>query len=191
MQTLLVLYATREGQAKKIAEHVGDIARERGFRAEVRDAWMIVEPFDMGRFAGAVLVASVHGGRHEREIVRFVKTHREQLMRMPAAFLSVSLTEAGAEDPKAAATKRDQSSAAVQRMLQRFFDQTGWHPEHAKPVAGALAYSKYGPIVRQVVKLITKREGGPTDTSRDHEFTDWGSLDQYVGEIVATLPRGP
>ena len=33
--------------------------------------------------------------------------------------------------------------ADVQKVLDRFFAETGWYPEHVKPVAGALLYTQY------------------------------------------------
>jgi menaquinone-dependent protoporphyrinogen oxidase len=50
------------------------------------------------------------------------------------------------------------------------------------PVAGALAYSKYSFFVKLVMKTIAWKAGGPTDTSRDYEFTDWATLDRFVLE---------
>jgi menaquinone-dependent protoporphyrinogen IX oxidase len=40
-----------------------------------------------------------HGGRHEAEISSFVKKRRSKLEHMPTAFLSVSRSDADAEDP--------------------------------------------------------------------------------------------
>jgi menaquinone-dependent protoporphyrinogen IX oxidase len=49
-------------------------------------------------YAAALLVAPVHTGMHEREMVEFVKPHRPELEAMRSIFISVSLSEAGAED---------------------------------------------------------------------------------------------
>lgn len=35
------------------------------------------------------------------------------------------------------------------------------------------------------MKTITKRAGGPTDTSRDHELTHWDEVDTFAREIDA------
>jgi menaquinone-dependent protoporphyrinogen oxidase len=51
-------------------------------------------------------------------------------------------------------------------------------------VAGALAYSKYNFFIKLVMKAIARKAGGPTDTSRDYEFTDWPALDRFVLERV-------
>jgi len=34
------------------------------------------------------------------------------------------------------------------------------------------------------MKAITAREGGPTDTSRDYDFTDWPAVDQFADDAA-------
>jgi menaquinone-dependent protoporphyrinogen oxidase len=57
-----------------------------------------------------------------------------------------------------------------------------------KPVAGALLYTKYNFIVRFVMKQIVKKKSGSTDTSRDHEYTDWAALDRFVEDLLHDVP---
>jgi menaquinone-dependent protoporphyrinogen oxidase len=188
MKPILVLYATREGQTRRIAEHVAATISARGLTAEVEDAATIKEPFDLGGHAAAVLAGSVHDRKHERELEAFVMKHRDALQRMPAAFLSVSLAEAAAESQAASRATREAAAAGVERLIDMFFEETGWHPEHVKPVAGALAYTRYGALTRLAMKLSAKITHLPTDTRHDHELTDWVALDRFVDEIVASIP---
>jgi len=195
MKPILVLFATREGQTRRIAEHVAELIRMRGREAHALDVGSLpAPPPEVGSYAAAVLASSVHAGEHEREMVRFVKTHRGELERMPAAFISVSLTEAGAEDPARTSAQRAEASIKVGQMIQKFFDDTGWHPSHVKPVAGALLYTQYGRVLRFIIKRIVSHQGGPTDTTdttRDHEYTDWPSLARFVDEFMcSTLTPG-
>jgi menaquinone-dependent protoporphyrinogen oxidase len=187
MKPIAILYATREGHTRRIAEHIAATLRVRDWPAGVVDVRSVKEPFALGRYAGVVLAASVHMARHEREMVAFVQRHREELERMPAAFLSVSLSERGVEDPAASPEARAKAELDVHAALEAFFKKTGWRPKHVKPVAGALLYTKYGMLTRLVMKHIVRGEGGPTDTSRDYEFTDWEALDRFVDELIAEL----
>jgi menaquinone-dependent protoporphyrinogen oxidase len=188
MKPVLVLYATREGHTHRIAEHVGAALRFRGRTADVVDVKRLPDEFSLDGYCGAVLAASIHIGKHEPEMVRFVKRHREQLERIPTAFLSVSLSEAGAENSMAPPERRAKSAADAERMIQDFLKNTAWHPEKIRAVAGALMYTKYNFLVRFVMKRIARHEGGSTDTSRDHEYTDWQALDHLAGELVQELP---
>lgn len=186
MKHYLVLYATREGQARRIAEHVGTQIRSHGYLADMVDAGDLRADFTLSEYDGAILTASIHRGRHEPEMVRFVKEHVADLERIGAAFLSVSLSEAGAEDRSASPSIRAASAAAAKRMIDDFVKETGWKPSYAAPVAGALMYKEYGFLTRLVMKWIASHAGASTDTSRNHEYTDWPKLDHLIDELVPT-----
>ena len=190
MKAVAVLYATREGQTRRIAEHVAATLRARGFAVDAVDvARDAAANFDASRYAAAVVAASVHIGRHEREMVEFVKARRAALERMPSAFLSVSLSEAGAEDAHATAERRERAAANVKAMVDAFLRETGWNPTHVHPVAGALLYRQYGTIVRLVMRFIARQAGATTDTSRDHEYTNWQALDRFADELAALVDQ--
>jgi menaquinone-dependent protoporphyrinogen oxidase len=188
MKPVLILYATREGHTRRVAEHLVGSLRGRGIAAETVDAAHIPNGFSLSRYCAAVIAASVHCGVHEREIIRFVKDHVEALNRMPAALLSVSLSEAGAEDRKSPLARRVQAAADVQRMIDALLKETGWRPGRIKAVAGALLFTKYNFLLRFVMKRISRQAGGATDTSKDHEYTDWKALDIFIDEFVQAIP---
>jgi menaquinone-dependent protoporphyrinogen oxidase len=159
-------------------------AGQRG-RASGRASGRAHGRLDLGGYQAAIVLASVHLGKHEREMETFVKDHRAELERMPTAFLSVSLSEADAEDATSPPERRAKAKADAKAMIDAFCQGTGWHPRSVKPVAGALRYTKYNFLVRFVMKRIAKQNGSSTDTSRDHEFTDWVALDRFVNELAA------
>src|SRR5437867_9211211 len=88
----------------------------------------------LDQYAAAVVAASVHAGRHEAEMIRFVKEHISELESLPSAFFSVTLSEASAERSDATPEKRAKFAADVQKVINRFFEDTGWHPKRVKPV---------------------------------------------------------
>ena len=188
MKPILILYATREGHTHRIADHIAALVQARGYTTEARDAKEIAEPLDLSAYGAAILAASVHAGHHEREMVAFAKRHHADLEQLPSVFFSVSLSEAGAEDRGTSPAMRDKSAADVHQMMSAFFDETGWHPARACPVAGALMYTRYGVLVRWIMKRIARQAGASTDTSRDHVFTDWERLDDVVDGFLALLP---
>ncbi|MFI5307089.1 MAG: flavodoxin domain-containing protein [Polyangiales bacterium] len=186
-----VLYATREGHTGRIAEHVAAELRWKGLLADVRHIEDAGTPVDFSAYDGLVLAGSVHLGKHERELVKFVERHRQELEQRPTAFLSVSMSEAGVEQLGRPEDQRAKAHADVQRMIDEFFEQTGWHPARVKPVAGAVLYTKYNALIRFVMKRISKAEGGDTDTSRDYEYTDWVALDRFVDELADEIRTRP
>jgi menaquinone-dependent protoporphyrinogen oxidase len=141
-------------------------------------------PIDWSQYDAACLAASVHAGHHEKEMTAFIKTHRAALERLGAVFVTVSLSEAGAEDPNASQERRDRSAGDVARMTDTFIRETGWRPARILPVAGSLSYSRYNFLVRFLMKRIARHAGAPTDTSRDYEFTNWAAVDRFVDELV-------
>ena len=187
MKPIGILYATRNGHTRRIAEHIASDLRARGLPVElnnVGDADTAIHP---SHYSAAVLAASVHMGAHEHEMIRFVKEHLHELDNMPTSFISVTLTEAGVERPESSPEERQRFAADVQRVIDKFFEETGWRPEHVKPVAGALLYTKYNLLLRFVMKQIAKGAHADTDTSRDHEYTDWAALDRFVEEFAREL----
>ena len=180
-----IFFATREGHTLKIAERIAADLRAQGVETDLFDVSM-PNTVDWSKYAVACVAASVHGGHHEPEMIAFVKRHRAELERLSAPFISVTLSEAGAEDPKRTAAEREQAAADVQKMIDVFVTDSGWRPDRVLPVAGALAYSKYNFLVRFVMKRIARKAGAPTDTSRDYEFTDWPALDRFAGELAGS-----
>jgi menaquinone-dependent protoporphyrinogen oxidase len=180
-----IFFATREGHTRKIAERLATDLRAHRVETDLFDV-SLPRPVDWAKYSTACVAASVHAGHHEPEMIAFVKQHRGQLERLSAPFISVTLSEAGVEDPKRTTAEREQAAADVQKMIDVFVDDTGWRPDRVLPVAGALAYSKYNFVVRFVMKRIARKAGAPTDTSRDYDFTDWPALDRFAGELAGS-----
>ena len=188
MRPICVLYATREGHTRKTAEHVGAVLRTYDMDVDIINLHSKSVAIDLSRYAAALLVGSLHFGKHEPEMTAFVKQHRNELNSLPTAFLSVSLSEAVAERPGATARERLHAVVDVERAIKLFCTETGWYPQYVKPIAGALMYSKYNVLVRWVMKHLAKKNGGDTDTSRDYDYTDWAALEEFVETFAAELP---
>jgi menaquinone-dependent protoporphyrinogen oxidase len=183
-----IFFATREGHTRKIADRLAADLRALDVDTDLFDV-SVTDVVDWSKYAVACVAASVHLGHHELEMIDFVTRHRTQLERLSAPFISVTLSEAGAEDPKRTAAEREQAAADVQKMIDVFVTDTGWRPDRVLPVAGALAYTKYNFLVRFIMKRIARKAGAPTDTSRDYEFTDWPGLDRFAGELTGWAER--
>jgi len=176
----LVVYATREGQARKVAERMAATLGAHGAVVQVHDASALDQRFVFDGVAGVILVASVHVGKHEREMVKFVREHREALDRTWAAFVSVSMSAATVEGSDRSVDAKERASGRVRLAFDQFAKETGWRAPVTLPVAGALRYSQYGFFVRWFMRAIAKRTGADTDTSRDYEYTDWAAVDRFA-----------
>jgi menaquinone-dependent protoporphyrinogen oxidase len=183
MKPIAILYATREGHTRKVAERLAEDLRKHELAVETKDLAESPDP-DPADYHGLILAASVHAGHHEKELVNFVKRHLAQLQRMPAAFISITLSEAGAERMDTTPEEHARFAADVEKMLNDFSLETGWMPAVVKPVAGALLYSKYNFLLRFIMKRIARHSGGSTDTSEDHVYTDWLELDRFAETLA-------
>ena len=180
MKPAAVVYSTRAGHTRRIAEAITQGLGRQGLASKLFDLGEQAEPPDLRGFGSVVVAAPVRMGQFAPEIIAFVKAHRSELERMPSAFVSVSLSAAGVEWSGATPERRAKLGAYVRRVNERFFRRTGWHPSRIKNVGGALAYSRYSRLLRPLMQYFARRCGGSTDTSRDHEYTDWVALDRTV-----------
>jgi menaquinone-dependent protoporphyrinogen oxidase len=174
-----VLFASTEGQTALIAIRLAAVLHGHGLDSQAIDvSTPDAETIDWSRVRGALVGASLHMGRHQRSAAHFVQRHAIELNAVPSAFFSVSLS---------AASKNPQEVADAGRIARAFPANHGWKPSLVLSVAGRLAYREYNFLVRFLIKRIAKKEGGPTDTSRDHELTDWDQVDRLGHEMAAAI----
>ena len=176
MPRILLLFASHYGQTRLIAERIGDRLRMHGHEVDLVDVRSahLPPPED---YDAVVIGSRIEMGRHASGIRSYIKAHRADLARIPTAFFSVSMAASHAG-----------ASADPDGYLEAMFREVGWRPNQAIAFAGALAYRKYGWLTRWVLKMISRRTGQTTDTSRDHEFTDWVQVDQFAREVAAVAP---
>jgi menaquinone-dependent protoporphyrinogen oxidase len=187
MEKALVMYATRYGQTRTIAQHIAAALCARGMAADAVDCAAPPCGFSLAGYTAAALCASVCCGKHEREMAAFIRRWRADLDRLPTLFVSVSLSQAGAEDTAALPDRRAKSAVDVRNMIDAFLAEAGWRPCLVKGVAGALAYTKYNWFMRLIMKRIAKAGGASTDTSVDHEYTNWAALNGIIDEFVRLI----
>jgi menaquinone-dependent protoporphyrinogen oxidase len=178
---ILLVYGTSYGQTAKVARHMAQVLIKSGDRVTIVNAAEKRLGLNLRQFDAIIVGGSIIGGRHQRTVTRFVRENLAALNTTPSAFFSVS---------GAAASPNETSRADAQRVIDEFLGQTGWYPRVTAAIAGAMTYTKYNPIVRWIVRRAAKPMGGPTDTSRDHEFTDWSQVERFVRGFVATVSVG-
>jgi menaquinone-dependent protoporphyrinogen oxidase len=178
MAKLLIVYGTTEGHTARIARRMADIVEELGHEVDLRDSKDLRDRRLEDRWDAILVGGSVHAGEHQSSLREFARRNRELLEARPSAFFSVSLTAAEPDEDS-----RRETRAAV----DRFAVETGWRPDRVEPIAGALVYSQYNLFVRHIMKLIAKRHGRPTETSRDYDYTDWDAVEAFAREFAERL----
>lgn len=177
---VLIVYESGHGHTAKIAERIADAVDARGVNAVVMNVERVPEALDPAGFDAVVVGGSVHFGRHGRGVRAFVREWREALGRVPSAFFSVS-GHAIDGTPEGERQSRE--------YVDTFLASTNWKPDHVERFRGAVRYTRYNPLLRWVMKRIQKKAGRSTDTSRDHEYTDWGAVEDFGREVVRMVTR--
>lgn len=177
---LAIIYATIEGQTRRIAAHVAERARAAGHAvsvAEANDEAAVRQA--LADAEAGILAAPIHAGQYPTPFVHLAEAERAWLAARPTAFVSVTLAIIGEPEERA------EAEAYAARLAER----TGWTPGRVHHAAGALRYSEYDFFKRWIMRMIARRHGYDTG-ERDREFTDWAALDAFVDGFLAEAAGG-
>ncbi|MEA2137914.1 MAG: menaquinone-dependent protoporphyrinogen oxidase [Solirubrobacteraceae bacterium] len=170
----LLVYASTHGHTSRIAACMARAMRADGLHVDLREVARAgdVDPAD---YDLVVVGASLHKVRHQREMLDWVTAHRDAVAGHPSAFFSVSLS---------AAEDTPEARAATQHAIDEFCDESGWTPTRSERIAGCLQYREYDLFTRQLMRLLMKRMGHPTDASQDYDYTDWDAVERLAHEFA-------
>jgi menaquinone-dependent protoporphyrinogen oxidase len=176
MSRILVVFGTTEVHTEKVASALADEMRARGATVVVCEP-RLADPQPAG-FDGVIVAASVHAGKFQPAVTRWVQAHTEALNAMPCAFVPVSL---------GILQREPRVQAEVKAIVERFLRGAGWQPARTLGVAGALLYTRYWWLKRWMMRRIAAKAGGDTDTTRDYVYTDWSALRAFAAEFVTVV----
>jgi menaquinone-dependent protoporphyrinogen oxidase len=174
MPKILVVYGSTYGQTERVAHRIAAVLSAAGHVVGINKADQLPDSLQLADYDGFVVAASVLMGRHQKYVREFVRRNATLLNEAPSAFVSVC-GAAGSDPP--------QAQAYIDALLR----ETGWRPTVTRSFAGAVAYTRYAWWFRWYLKLINRRNGLPTDTSRDWDFTEWSEVERLAGELAVTL----
>jgi menaquinone-dependent protoporphyrinogen oxidase len=177
-----IVYGSKFGQTGKVATRIADELALRHIVVDLVRGNALPRGFRVDRYDGVVIGASMIISGYQAYIRTFVRTHGPVLNRMPSAFVAVS-GSAGSHN----ASERDEAV----RIARTFCAECGWRPTVIESVAGAIAFTKYNFLVRMAMKRIARLEGVSTDTSRDHEYTDWAQVERFAERFAALVAPAP
>jgi menaquinone-dependent protoporphyrinogen oxidase len=172
----LIVYGTTEGQTRKIARFMEKQLLDAGHQVEISDT--TDEPPAPNNYDAILIGGSVHMHKYQTALTHYIKSHVEVLNKKHGGFFSVSL---------AIASDLEEEHREVEKITKDFLEQTGWKPVMITQMAGALKYTEYDFMKRMIMKMISKKEGRTTDTSKDYEYTDWNAVKKFVNEFVSTV----
>jgi menaquinone-dependent protoporphyrinogen oxidase len=180
MSLVAIVYATTEGHTAKIAHYIADRIRSRGHETVVHHVDALDETFDPRRYAAVVIGGSIHEGRYQRALERWLEQQRQALSASSTWLFTVCL---------AIASQHEEERQEAMRFPGRLTERTRFTPTHSAIFAGALKYTQYSWLKRTLMKHIAKTEGASTDTSSDHDYTVWSEVDELADGVVAEIER--
>ncbi len=175
---ILIVYATTEGQTRKIARFAADHLTEAGHSVEMLPAADAAD-LNIGTFDGAIIAGSIHAGRYQKKLRAFVKQHSAALAELPTMFWSVSLAAAGEDD---------EDWKGIRACVDRFTEKTGWTPGRVEHVAGAFRFDEYDFFKSWAMRWIAREKGETAPAHGENaEHTDWAALKRILEDWVSTL----
>ena len=178
MSRILIVYGSSYGQTGRIVERLSSDLTVAGHHVTVWKGDQVPPGANPAAFDGCVIAGSVLYGKYQPYLVEFVRAQGRRLGGMPGVFISVCGALIG---------DWPQGPAEARKYEALFLQQTGWTPSLVRSLPGALNYTRYGILTRFIMKMISRKTGRPTDTSRDWDCTDWPAVDRLaveIGELV-------
>jgi len=176
---VLVLYATTEGQTRRIADAVA--SQLQGDEVTLVDIVDAPDSLNPAQFDAAIIAASIHMHRYQGTITGFARDHHADLNQMPTLFISVSLSAAG-DDPE--------DLKGVAECVEKFTVETSWKPRQILQVAGAFRFTRYDFFKSWAMRRIAKDKKIKVNPHEDLELTDWSALTRDIQSFRATLVSG-
>ena len=176
---VFIVYSTMEGQTRKVTRFMEDIFREEGHEVTIANAKVAQSPEG---YDAILIGSSIHIHRYNNPIRKYVHKYADLITNMPNGFFSVCL---------AVASDLVEEHEEAAGIAEDFYTQTGWKPQMHIQIPGALKYSQYGFLKTFILKRIAKKEGLSTDTSRDHEYTDWNAVRGFAKAFSDKISSAP
>jgi menaquinone-dependent protoporphyrinogen oxidase len=178
--TTALYYATRDGQSRRIAEHIfRRLAESRTLPAPRDLALAAPATAELAKASLIVLVAAVRYGRHLPETDHFLAAYRALPSPPPLALASVNLT----------ARKPGKTGSSSNPYLRKLIERHRLAPALAVAFAGRLDYRRYHWLDRQIIRFIMLLTRGPTDPKTRIEYTSWNAVDEFAARIAGLRQR--
>ena len=170
MTETLIIYSTTDGQTIKICNK---LAKD-SFNNNVKLCSLKeVIREDLNNYNKIIIGASIRYGKHNPNVLEFVKSNINILNKVKTAFFSVNVV----------ARKKEKNTPSTNPYVIKFIKQTNWKPTNIGVFAGKVDYPSYKFFDKYIIRFIMWLTKGPTDVSKSYEFTNWNEVEKF-GKII-------
>jgi menaquinone-dependent protoporphyrinogen oxidase len=172
---MLIVYATTEGQTRKIAQSMYRTIEDAGHDVSLVDCSGQSQALELRDFDAIILAASVHNRRYQASFYEFITKHLDTLRAKPLAFVSVSL-----------AVTLASGEAEAREYVDAFIAETGLQPHAVHLAEGAIRYFQYSASDAATIDLIVfKGQQKMPDRDGNPEYTNWQALEEFTKAFIA------
>tara|TARA_Y100001960_G_C14690565_1_gene836154 strand:- start:493 stop:1014 length:522 start_codon:yes stop_codon:yes gene_type:complete len=166
----LIIYSTTDGQTTRICNKL----IQKNFNNDVK-LCSIDEAIreDLKKYKKIIIGASIRYGKHNSDVLNFVKKNINVLNKLKTAFFSVNVV----------ARKKEKNTPSTNPYVIKFIKQTDWRPTYVGVFAGKVDYPSYRFFDKYIIKFIMWLTKGPTDVSKSYEFTNWSEVEKFGEKI--------
>lgn len=178
MARLLIVYASKHGQTEKISNFISAELVQMGHFVDIFDVESIPETVSVQNYEAVIVGAPVYVSGFPNHLKKWVKSHSDILAFKPSGFFSVCL----------GVLENDESAQKDERQIvEKFFNESNWHPKQWTIFAGSITYSKYNWFLKRIMHALAKKSGTDTEYDHDYEYTDWNKVHQFTENLVHDL----
>ncbi|MFN3868937.1 MAG: flavodoxin domain-containing protein [Hyphomicrobiaceae bacterium] len=179
MTAVLIAFASREGQTRKICAHMARRIERAGGTTQLLDLSLGAPDTDVERCDAALIAGSVHRGRMDQSLMNFLMRNGAAIGRVPSAFVSVSLSAASVDSG---------ARSAIDEITSQLLHDVGWQPDRVLHVAGAVDLEALNLLERCAIHAVMQHRGVALDGENGRtELTDWCDVDRVVDELLGQL----
>lgn len=179
MPPILIAFASREGQTRKICVHAARRLEAQGCTTQLIDLTLGAPDTHVDACAAAIVAGSIHRGRMDQALMSFLMRNGGRLASVPTGFLSVSLSAAAVDQ---------NTRAAVDEIASQVLYDVGWQPDTMLHVAGAVDVDQLNLLERCAVHAVMQHRGIDIESHGRTELTDWNQVDAFVDALLARVP---